>query len=300
MCNAQILAERSQANDVDWTGWVEALCVKVNAADKSGSPARLLDTFERPGAEVAHDVNGLPLLANHMSILFADGGALKSYWALYAAGTLARLGLQVLYVDWELGGSDHRERMERLFGPKDERRTTPFWCDRPLVDEVDRISREVRRLSIDYWIGDSVGFGTAGPPEAAEDALAYCRAVRQIGIGSLQLAHINRSETGEHKPFGSSFWHNSARATWFGKQAAVTADGRRLTIGLFNRKSNLLRLSPALGFEFQFDDSVTGVRRWDLQRWPISLCSCPCGSAWLTCCEAARRGRSRRSLRSSS
>ena len=26
---------------------------------------------------------------------------------------------------------------------------------------------------------------------------------------------INRSENGDDKPFGSAFWHNSARATWF-------------------------------------------------------------------------------------
>src|SRR6185295_13856874 len=127
-----------------------------------------------------------------------------SYLALHAGGTLAQRGVQVLYVDWELGGSDHRERLERLFG-SEMPEVHYMRCDRPLVDEADRISREVRRLSIDYWVGDSVGFGTAGPPEAAEYALAFCRAVRQIGIGSLQLAHINRSENGEQKPFGSSF-----------------------------------------------------------------------------------------------
>jgi hypothetical protein len=145
-----------------------------------------------------HDVDGWPLLREHMTILFADGGGLKSYLALHAGGTLAQRGVQVLYVDWELGGSDHRERLERLFGAEMPN-VHYLRCDRPLVNETDRIGREVQRLSIDYWIGDSVGFGTAGPPEAAEDALAYCRAVRQIGIGSLQLAHINRSETGENK-----------------------------------------------------------------------------------------------------
>jgi hypothetical protein len=260
---AKILIERSEAPDIDWVGLLEELCQKTITAERSGSPSRLLHTFDRPGADVVHDVDGWPLLREHMTILFADGGGLKSYLALHAGGSLAQRGVQVLYVDWELGGPDHRDRLERLFGAEMPN-VHYLRCDRPLVDEADRISREVRRLSIDYWIGDSVGFGTAGPPEGAEYALAYCRAVRQIGLGNLQLAHINRSETGDSKPFGSSFWHNSARATWFAKQASVAADGRRLTVGLFNRKSNLTRLSPAIGFEFWFDDKTTAVRRVDL------------------------------------
>jgi hypothetical protein len=122
-----------------------------------------------------------------------------------ARGGSVRVG----YADWELSGEDHRERLDRLFG--DDLPTIHYFrCDRPLIDEADRITREARRLSLEYLILDSAGFGTAGPPEAAEHALAYFRAVRQIGLGSHSLAHINKSETGDQKPFGSSFWHNSA------------------------------------------------------------------------------------------
>ena len=157
---------------------------------------------------------------------FADGGGLKSYLALYGAGVLSRRGVRVGYADWELSGEDHRDRLDRLFGP-DLPTIHYFRCDRPLIDEADRITREARKLGLDYLVFDSAGFGTAGPPEAAEHALAYFRAVRQIGLGSHHLAHVNRSETGDQKPFGSSFWHNSARATWFAKQAAASADGRQ-------------------------------------------------------------------------
>jgi hypothetical protein len=37
--------------------------------------------------------------------------------------------------------------------------------------------------------------------------------IRQIGKSSLLLAHTNRSENAEQKPFGSTFWHNGARQT---------------------------------------------------------------------------------------
>ncbi len=151
------------------------------------------------------DINGWPWLRDHPMTTFADGGGLKSYLALYGVGLLSQRGLQVGYADWELSGCEHRDRLERLFGE-----ALPlihyFHCDRPLIDEVDRIGREVRRLGLDYVVFDSAGFGTAGPPESAEHALAYFRAVRQIGVGSHLLAHVNRSEAGDQKPFGSSFF----------------------------------------------------------------------------------------------
>lgn len=260
---AKLLAERSQAPDIDWPGFVEELCQRTIAAERSGAPATPLHTFERSTADAMYDVDGWPWPRAHPMITFADGGGLKSYLALYGAGVLSRCGVRVGYADWELSGGDHRDRLERLFGP-DMPTIHYFRCDRPLVDEADRLRREVHRLDLEYLVCDSAGFGTAGPPEAAEHALAYFRAVRQIGVGSHHLAHINRSENSDQKPFGSSFWHNSARATWFAKVAATSANGQRLTVGLFNRKSNLTRLHPAVGFQFTFDNERTMVERVNL------------------------------------
>jgi hypothetical protein len=260
---AKLLKERSNAPDIDWTSLLEELAQRVISAERQGSPAKPLPTYTRPGPEAVLDVDGWRLLQDHATIAFGDGGSAKSYLALYAAGCLVSRGLTVLYADWELAGEDHRDRLERLFGS-----TMPgvhyLRCDRPLVLEADRISREVRRLNVDYLICDSIAFATAGPPEAAEHAMAYFRAVRQIGIGSLHLAHINKSEHSDQKPFGSSFWHNSARATWFVKQAGASPDGQRITIGLFNRKSNLTRVQSAVGFQFEFNEDRTVVGRVNL------------------------------------
>jgi hypothetical protein len=260
---AKLLAERSEAPDLDWAGLVEELCVRTIAAERQGTPAKPLHTFERGDTSAVYDVDGWAWLKDQSQITFADGGGLKSYLALFGAGRLSQQGVRIGYADWELSGEAHRERLDRLFGA--ELPTIHYFrCDRPLIDEADRIVREARRLSLEYLILDSAGFGTAGPPEAAEHALAYFRAVRQIGLGSHSLAHINRSETGDQKPFGSSFWHNSARATWFAKLADATTDGQRLTVGLFNRKSNLSRLHPAVGFQFTFTETRTLVERVNL------------------------------------
>jgi len=260
---AKHLSTQSNAPDIDWASLLEELAQRTIRAEREGSPARPLHQYGRPGPDAEYEIDGWRLLRDHATICFGDGGSAKSYLALYVGGRLAARGVTVLYADWELGGEDHRDRLERLFG-SDMPVVHYLRCDRPLVIEADRIAREVRRLSVDYLICDSIAFATAGPPEAAEHATAYFRAARQIGIGSLHLAHINKTEHADQKPFGSSFWHNSARATWFVKPAGASLDRQRVTVGLFNRKSNLTRLHPAIGFQFEFSESSTVVSRVNL------------------------------------
>jgi hypothetical protein len=183
---AKQLREASDS-EIDFLAPLEEMCQRVTRAERSGSPSAPLHTFEREGADRGTLIDGLWLLLHHATILFGDGGAAKSYLALYFAWQLALKGLRVLYVDWELSGVDHRERLERLCGPAMP--TIHYLrCDRPLLDEADRIRREVNRLSIDYAIFDSIAFGIGGRPEEAESAMNYFRAIRQIGIGNLQLA----------------------------------------------------------------------------------------------------------------
>lgn len=260
---AKQLAEMSKAPDVDWQRLLEEVCAKVLAKHSDGEPAVLLRDLPRPAADAVLDVDGLRLLKQHPVILFGDGGAAKSYLALYLAGRLAQQGLRVGVFDWELAGEDHRERLERLFGPD----MPAVWyrrCRQPLIVELDSLRRLVRREGLDYLIYDSVAFAAHDKPENAESAIRYFSATRQIGPGSCHVAHINRSDSGEDKPFGSAYWHNSARGTYFLKRAGASSDNRELTIGVFNKKANLGALLPPLGFRFTFEDDRTHVTRTNL------------------------------------
>src|SRR5262249_40267808 len=80
---------------------------------------------------------------------------------------------------------------------------------------------------------------------------------RQIGAGSLHIAHITKSEGGDMKPFGSVFWHNGARSTWFVKLADESPDGQILNLGFFNRKANLGRLCSPTTFKITFTSDIT-------------------------------------------
>ena len=46
-------------------------------------------------------------------MLFGDGGTLESYLGAVPRESVASAQMRVLYEDWELGGEDHRERLER-------------------------------------------------------------------------------------------------------------------------------------------------------------------------------------------
>lgn len=259
---AKVLRERSEA-ELDWATWLEALCLQTIRSERGGVPSRPISTYGRRVESPMFSVHGWQLPRSHPAILFGDGGSMKSYLALYAAGGIARQGIPTMYCDWELDGEDHHERLLALFG-ESVPEVHYLRCDRPLIDEADRIRREVGRLGIGYLVCDSVGFATPGPPESAEMAVGYFRAVRQIGVGgSLHLAHSTKSTTddgsNDHKPrlrglkpFGSVFWHNSARSTWYARRADEGTDDRVITVGLFHQKANTGALLRPVGLSVSF------------------------------------------------
>lgn len=263
---ARLLKDRARTNGTpDWFGLLEDFCQRVFEAERAGDPAVKLRDLPKPERGDDILVDGLAFPRRHAAILFGDGGAAKSYTALYVAGRLVERGMRVALFDWELCGEDHRDRLERLF-PAMPDALYYCRCERPLTVEADRLQRVVREHSIDYSIYDSIAFACHGRPEDAEIAGAYFRAVRQIGGGSLHIAHVNKSEENDKKPFGSSFWHNGARSTW--NVQAIDDKGDTLRLGLFNRKSNLGPLRPPVGYALTFTDIATTFRRVDVADSP--------------------------------
>jgi hypothetical protein len=261
---ARACAERARTHAIDWLGLLEELCQRILAAERAGQPALVLRDLPLSAPVDYLCVEGLTLLRSHPVVLFGDGGTAKSYLALLVAGQLARRGVTVLYADWELAADEHRDRLERIFGANDLPAILYARCDKPMTYEAERLRRVIARDEVQYLICDSVAFACDGPPEAAEVAGRYFQALRQMRVGSLHLAHTNRSDRSDEKPFGSTFWHNGARSTWHVKLAAPAVDTGRITVGLYNKKSNLGPLRPAVGFHIAFDDTRTRFERIDI------------------------------------
>lgn len=265
---AKLLAARANIRDLDWIGVIEDFCQRVLMAQRNGEPLRDLREFQEPRPDDDLYIEGLRLPRRHPAVFFGDGGTAKSYTALYLAGRLAQRGMKIALFDWELGGEDHRLRLRRLFGADAMPQIAYARCERPLIHEVDRLRRAVRDLRVDYAIYDSVAYACDGAPEAAETANAYFRAVRQIGCGSLHIAHVTKGENGDQKPFGSVFWHNSARSTWF-VQAADSSSDTVLDIAFYNRKANLGRLERRpVAFTVTFGEDSTTYKRSDATEVP--------------------------------
>ena len=243
-------------DDIDWIGIVEEFCQRVILKERAGNAYVPLKDVELGSDSEIIKLPGLVLPLKHPTILFGDGGSGKSYVSLYFAGLIAQMGINVALFDWELDGESHRQRLELLF-PEEMPNIIYARCERGITHEVDRLRRIVKDQNIGYAIYDSVAFACGGRPEEAEIAGAYFRAIRQIGVGGLNVAHISKAEGADQKPLGSAFWHNGARATWFVKSTQDTVNSNVLHLGLFNRKSNLAKIQKDVGYRLEFSDYQT-------------------------------------------
>lgn len=258
-----------------WSAAINDVCGRTVRAFREGAPSILLREALPPAAS---SWALFPLaLADQFTLFFGDVATTKSMTGL-GVGLTLHTGLPVLglkpgrrmrvaLADWESVGYDHRGRMVQLLGPDVELPDLEYIpCDRPLRDEAPRLQRIIREKRIEFLIIDSVGFACDGPPEEAQSALAFGQALRSLHVGSLGIAHVNRTGDTE-RPFGSIFWHAGARLTWYVKK--VQDQGAKgLTVGLFNKKSSTGPLERPLGFRFEFDDDRTRITRTDVRAVP--------------------------------
>jgi hypothetical protein len=254
------VAKRTAGSSTDWAQLVGIAAREVVTRYRRGEPAILLRDVA-PSPDDGYILSPLAV-ARMPTILFGDGGAGKSLLALAAAASIQSgdpyLGIAptstttVGYLDWEMDGHEHRGRLARLAG-NELPGVVYIPCARPLADDVDRIRREIIRHEIGYLVVDSVGLACDGPPEAAEVAIRFFGALRELGLGSLLVAHVNRSGD-TSRPFGSAFFHNSGRLTWYAKVEAEAPGST--TIGLVCKKSNTGARPSPLGFRVEWGDRI--------------------------------------------
>ncbi len=261
------LDKRMPALKIPWATYLNDAVQWVLHQYRAGEPGVYLDDVpeeEQAAAPV------FPLFAaDGHTVIFGDGEATKSYLALASAGSLTS-GLEVIsglvpdramkvgYLDWEWKPARHARRLRALWQPIDAPlpKIRYVKCTKPITEERDRLRREVRDHGLEFLIVDSVGYACAGAAEEQENAMAFFRTLEQIGLPSLCLAHVNRQDAknGADKPFGSAFWHNSARATWYIKRSEQDSLDGTVSVALFERKNSESSFKRTMGLRWHFSD----------------------------------------------
>lgn len=269
----------------DWQALVEEACVKVRNHHRLGEPAMLMadaPDVEIGAAQLRDTRTGDSILPqNELTIAFGDGDTGKSMIALLF-GSIMHAGrsdlagletdgkpLRVAYADWETSAATQKARLKRMFGefyPKDLLYIPGAGLSLP--DSVDRYRLILREHRIGYLIVDSIAYACGGPPEDASVAAAFLNALQQLGLGSslgvLAIAHVTKADTkaATDKPFGSAYWHNSARMSWYLRRNE--GHGQCYSVGMFCRKHNLGPRSRSIGLTLDYSDGELVFGRTDV------------------------------------
>lgn len=250
---AKALAPKASGLGMPWGDALDQVVAITAREWNSPEPTLDLSTYEG-ATETEYAVSPI-LPKGESTILYADSGSGKSYFALalafaIRAGVLLPHGIRaseqgaVLYLDAETTYDAHAKRARRLaygFGMPHVPKIYYRRLRRSLVDEVRSLRAEISRLHIAFVIVDSLGFACGDDPREAGIALRTMSAMNDLGVGvtKLGLAHVTKGEAAgvtASTIFGSAFWRASARAAWEIRRAN---DQRgRMDLALFNRKAN--------------------------------------------------------------
>lgn len=142
-------------------------------------------------------------------------------------------------------------------------------CSRSIFEERDRLRRWARRFAIDYAIVDSVGLACGAEPESAEVANRFINALFDLVPAAFGIAHVTKAAADRppDKPFGSTYWHNGARRTWYARRVSEPGSGG-MTVGLYNRKANDGPLAAPLALAFDWVGERVAIRRQDVREIP--------------------------------
>lgn len=270
-----------------WRQLLDHTCRTVADAFRAGAPVVIL----RPKAATeARFLVEKMMPAGETTVLFGDGGAGKSLFALalavavtketaLPAGLRSRNRANVLYLDWESGQEVHEDRLHGLLAGLgiDEAQGLYYRpMHRALADDIQRLRTEVSRHGIGLVIVDSYGGACGAEPETADSAIRLMNALRSFGssVTRLVIAHVSKASadqrTGSSRPFGSVYVQNLARSVWEARKPDDDG-GDTWTLGLYHRKVNQGRLFPPIGIKVTFESGVIRLGAQDLADEPDLL-----------------------------
>ena len=216
-----------------------------------------------------------------VSLWFGDGSSLKTTSLLHLSTCVAygrewagreTIPTKVMLLDYENDESNfirYTRRMQEALGIIPEKGRMFYENARgvALTDLVDRLRMYIERHGIGFIVIDSGALACGGKPEEAESALTFFNALSRLGddITVVVICHITKSalstpamkREATKKPFGSTFWHSSARATFFIEREEIRKE--QFSVKFKNRKTNISAPLDDFALEVVFDDPEGGI-----------------------------------------
>ena len=196
-----------------------------------------------------------PLLLDRLhpeqhTILFGTGGVGKGTLAAQWMARLAKDGYTVAVLDFEGNPQEWRSRIGGLC--REDRDIMQRVLHRQYTGDLLEHARlgladELVRMGVDYVVIDSIVMACGGDTLKPESAKEYQDALNLIGKPALSLAHVTKAADPQY-PFGTVFWHNTARLTW----SLDRADDAPHAI-LANRKNNNYPMGGPQEVVMQYD-----------------------------------------------
>lgn len=233
------------------------------------------------------------LLSDAPTILFGPGESGKTYLALLVGLAVAvGAGLfgapceqrRVVYVDYEATAEQIKRRLLLLASGLGVELGPTFFRDsflylpgqgRALADMAPALEQQ-KRKGAGLVIVDSVALACGGSPKEEELAVGYFNTLGGLKLPSLNVAHVTKDESGKNPdhPFGSIFWHLSARLTWYVK-THPEAEQNPKHLALICKKSNEDIRHRPLGVEVKWDGDAVRVRKEDVSEEFHDMLSIP-------------------------
>lgn len=260
----------------NWTILVSIACSRLREAYSQLDRATHISAL--PDMEEPAFLVDTLLPENADTIIFGDGSSGKTYMAYGMALEVAMGGVfcghraqqgGVVILDYETGERMAKFRMRRLLlgaglDPALLSELPIHYIDSegvPLPELRDTLRRTIERHDVKLLIIDAAGDACGGEPEKAGTVLAYFNACAELKATRLHIAHVTNTEldASARRPFGSRYWHNRARRTWFVKRDQEE-DSDDIDVGFICRKVNDGRLPKPEGFHITFDGTSGPVR----------------------------------------
>jgi len=265
------LGQQFGKDGINWTTVVSTAYARARTAyfdADRGTPIAELPNIEKPQFLIE-----TILPENQPTILFGDGSGGKTYLSYAMAlcvatgtnlfGFTVRRSGGVLIADYENPtGAQLRFRIRRLLAGAGwdpviiDDLPIYYWSGMgsSLPDHAEAMLQFIARHDVRLVIVDSAAPACPGKPEDSVAAVGYFNALNRLAVTTLTIAHVNRAdaETSSQRPFGSTFWHNMARRTWFVRREQEE-DSDDIDIGLLCRKVNDGRKPRPLALRMHFD-----------------------------------------------